>query len=82
MPKPKRQHVTPSIDLSKAVREWKTVQARNLHAGDIVPDFGKVEEIMVWKDVVTNLHLVRLTSITQKTLRLKFDDEIFAFTSF
>jgi hypothetical protein len=43
--KPKKQHVTPSIDLGSPVkRAWVLVQWHDLHLGDLVTDHGTDEE--------------------------------------
>lgn len=82
---PKRQHVTPSIDLSGVSRTWQTVPAHRIEYGDIIPDFGAVEKIEWYEESGPSVNpdeskLVRFTSVSGKRVKYRYDEKVFVFS--
>jgi hypothetical protein len=38
----------PSIDLGKVTRKWQDVEAQYLDIGDLIPDYGKIQQFKIF----------------------------------
>jgi hypothetical protein len=62
------------VGSTEVKREWRTVHAGTLKAGDIIPDFGKIELVTVVGGAFD------LTNPSGAVSRFGWSDPVFAFT--
>lgn len=63
-----------SVESAEVKREWRTVHAGTLRAGDIVPDFGRIELVTAVGGAFD------LTNPSGAVTRFGWSDPVFAFT--